>query len=267
MITLKLKTKKDDDSTCQLYRFPDDIPYGFSIRSSPIFGKTLAINAIPSMVCPGRCIYCQFGRTAHQTVDRERFFSIDRTLPSLENAVAVNPDIDYIEICGNGEVALNSDLHWLISNIRKITNKPVAIDSCGSLCWRASVYNDFLKCDAVSVHIDAPNRTVYHTINQFQQQIPFDRYISGLKNLRNSFRGDFFIKVCIIDGINTDESVFYKLVSTVKSFSPAAVFVSSQSIMLDNKFIAALSGERLYEKTTHFGSIAQCADTVSKQVS
>ena len=180
--------------------------------------------------------------------------------------IGKTPGLDYIEITGPGEVALNADLHWLIAHIRKVTSLPIAISSCGSLCWRISVHNDFNKVNAVSLRLDSADRVIYHTINQFQQQIPFERYITGIKNFRQSFQGDFYLTVCLIDKINTGGSALYRLTSLVNSLTPKAVFLTSSDVVLNNEVIPALSEEQLKQLVTQFGPEAQILTGCAQQV-
>lgn len=267
MIILKHKSRSQGYDNCLPYLFAEDMPCKFQIETSPCFGKTLSISAVPDRTCPGDCIYCPHSDHPHCTIDRQTFFSVEHSIKGLKDAIISNPDIDYIKLGGCGEAALNSDLGSLIGALRKITDKRILVDSCGSLCWRASVNTDFLKCDAVSVHIDSPDRTVYHIINKFHQQIPFDRYVNGIKSFRNIFNKDLFVKVCLIDGINTTESVFYKLVSLVKSFNPASVFVTTSHAIIDDKFIPPLQFDQLAELCDDFGEEATCPCNIETKVS
>jgi wyosine [tRNA(Phe)-imidazoG37] synthetase (radical SAM superfamily) len=263
MIAFKHKSADIDKRSSQHYSDLDDIPYSVKLSSSIILGQTLEITAIPNKVCPGDCLYCPHGKTAYKTVDRQSFYSIKRTMDSIGNILKENPTVEYIVISGPGEVALNADLNWLIDNLKKVTSIPIAIKSCGSLCWRISVYKDFLKANAVSVNIDAADRNTYHTINRFHQQIPFDRYMTGITDFRTAYSGDFYIRVCLMDGINTSEFLFYKLVSQVKSLSPKAILVSTSPVNFDKSKTLAIASEELKKMAERFGPNAQVMSTES----
>jgi wyosine [tRNA(Phe)-imidazoG37] synthetase (radical SAM superfamily) len=258
-IMIAFKHKSVDIDKCINRHFSDleDIPYTVKLSSSTIWGQTLEIIAVPNKVCPGDCLYCPYGKTTYKTVDRQSFYSIKKTMDSIGNVLKENPTVEHIVISGPGEVALNADLNWLIDNLKKITSIPIAINSCGSLCWRISVYKDFLKANAVSVNIDAADRSTYHTINRFHQQIPFDRYMAGITDFRTAYSGDFYVRVCLLDGINTSEFVFYKLVSQVKSLCPKAILVSTSSAIIDKSKSLELTSEELEKMAVRFGPSAQ----------
>jgi hypothetical protein len=41
----------------------------FRHYSSPIFGRTLEVNLIPTKVCSFDCIYCKYGKTTQKTIN------------------------------------------------------------------------------------------------------------------------------------------------------------------------------------------------------
>ena len=257
MIAFKHNSQNTDKRISHLYKHLDDIAYSIKLSASTIFGQILEISAIPHKTCPGDCLYCRHGRTSYKIVDRQSFYSIKKTTDAIVNVLRENRAVKYIVISGAGEVALNADLNWLIDSLKKLTPIPIAIISCGSLCWRISVKNDFLKANAVSVNIDSADRSTYQIINQFHQLIPFDRYMDGITDFRAAFRGDLYIRVCLLDGINTHESNFYKLVLQIKKLDPKAVFVSTSTATIRNTKISAIPNEELQSMALHFGAKAQ----------
>ncbi len=260
VILLKNKSKSSEDLNDFRINNTEDLPYSFSIVDSPVFGKTLQIQSIPKKICPGDCIYCPYGRTTHQLVDRESFYSIKKTISEICELLKLNDQIKYIVICGPGEPTLNADLNWLIDSIKKFTSLPIAVNTCGSLLWRISVQKDLLKSNATFVNIDAADRAVYHCINRFHQLIPYDRYIEGIINFHNAFAGDFYVRVCLLDGINTQETHFYKLAALVKRLNPKAVFVSTDSLSIDKSHTFTINDEQLQKFASYFGPSAQIFD-------
>lgn len=257
MILLKNKIKNSEALNDFRINNTEDLPFSFSIVDSPVFGVTLQIQSIPRKICPGDCIYCPFGKTIHQLVDRESYYSIKRTIDDISGLLKLNKQIKYIVISGPGEPTLNADLNCLIDSIKKITPLPIAIYTCGSLLWRISVQKDLLKANAIFVNIDAADRAIYHCINRFHQLIPYDRYIEGIMNFYNAFAGDIYVRVCLLDGINTQETHFYRLAALVRKLNPKAVFVSTSSLSIDKSRVLAINEQRLQKFTSSFGPSAQ----------
>jgi wyosine [tRNA(Phe)-imidazoG37] synthetase (radical SAM superfamily) len=239
-----------------------NIPYTFSLKVSPFFGKVLSIASVPSKACPGNCIHCSYGKTTYQTVDRQSFYALRHNSAIIKDFIDQHNDLDYIEISGPGEVGLNAELNLLIDDIRKATSVPIHIDSCGSLCWRISVHNDFCKADAVTVRIDAADREMYHKVNAVHQQIPFERYLTGIRQFRSNFNGDFYVKTCLVDGVNTDDASIYKLNALLRSLSPNSIFVSSSQVHVDNREYPVLDHDRLVTLSARLGPQVLLSDII-----
>lgn len=261
MIILKHRMNYNEQTGIHNH-LPYNIPYSFTLKVSPFFGKVLSITSVPSKACPGNCIHCNFGKTSYQTVDRQSFYALRHNSTLIKDFIDQHNDLDYIEISGPGEVGLNAELNLLIDDIRKATNVPVHIDSCGYLCWRISVHNDFCKADAVSVRIDTADRETYHKVNAVHQQIPFERYINGIRQFRSNFKGDFYVKTCLVDGVNTDDASMYKLNALLKSLSPDSIFVSSSKVYYDNKVYPVLDHDRLVALSTRLGPHVVLSDII-----
>lgn len=257
MILNRSKLKHSTELNDFYFNNTEDLPFPLCIVDSSIFGKTLNIQSIPQKLCPGDCIYCPYGKTIHQSVDRDSFYSIKRTISEISEILLLNKEIKYIAICGPGEPTLNADLNCLIDSLKKITSLPILVYTCGPLLWRISVQKDLLRTNGIFVNIDAADKALYQSINKFHQLIPYDRYIESIINFRNTFTGDFYVRVCLLDGINTQESHFYKLASLVKSLSSNAVFVSTTSLINDDSFIPAIDEQKLQKFVSYFGPSAQ----------
>lgn len=236
------------------------LPYSFSLKVSPFFGNVLSITSVPAKACPGNCIHCNYGRTSYQTVDRQSFYAVRHNSTLIKNFIDQHSNLDYIEISGPGEVGLNAELNLLIDDIRKATSVPIHIDSCGFLCWRISVHNDFCKADAVSVRIDAADREMYHKVNAVHLQIPFERYLTGIRQFRSNFNGDFYVKTCLVDGVNTDDASIYKLKALLQSLSPDSIFVSGSTAQIDNHIYRGPDYDQLAALSSRLGPHAVVSD-------
>ncbi|HMA65608.1 MAG TPA: hypothetical protein VKO63_10435 [Chitinispirillaceae bacterium] len=261
MIILKHRLNYNEQTGIHNH-LPYNIPYSFSLKMSPFFGKVLSVTSVPFKACPGNCIHCNHGRTSYQTVDRQSFYALRHNSTIIKNFIDQHNDLDYIEISGPGEVGLNAELNLLIDDIRKATSVPIHIDSCGCLCWRISVHNDFCKADAVSVRIDTADRELYHKINAVHLQVPYERYLTGIRQFRSNFKGDFYVKTCLVDGVNTDDASMYKLNALLQSISPDSIFVSSSQAQVDNKVYPVLDHDQLVALSARLGPHAVLSDCI-----
>ena len=52
-------------------------------------GRSLGVNPIPTKACNYSCVYCQLGRTARRTGERQRFFPPEDIVSELAQALHV----------------------------------------------------------------------------------------------------------------------------------------------------------------------------------
>jgi wyosine [tRNA(Phe)-imidazoG37] synthetase (radical SAM superfamily) len=223
---------------------------------SLLFGKVMQINVVADKTCPGECLYCPYGSTTRKTIERESFCSAEQIVREVENRLCQKGPVKCIVLGGPGEPALHAEIGQIISGIHKITSTPVAVSSCGSLLWRPSVKKDLLRANAVFTAIDAADKKTFQTVNRFQAQVPYARFISGINDFWRSFSSDFYVRVTLIDGVNAEESHVIKLGFLLKQTAPTAIFVGTLGITVNGIETPPIDSVRLQYLTSHFGPSA-----------
>ena len=176
------------------------------------FGYSLGIDLIPLKTCIYGCIYCQLGKTTNKTIKRKRYLDIDfngfeaELLKKLDGC----PYLNYITFSGSGEPTLNSDIAKLIDIVKKVTDIPVAVLTSGGTLWLGSVIDEIKEAELLKVSFDAPDDRLLKRINRPCREVDFDKNISGLKRLLNSFNGDVWLEIMILEGINDSMDSAYK---------------------------------------------------------
>ncbi|HAJ94943.1 MAG TPA: radical SAM protein [Actinobacteria bacterium] len=168
------------------------------------FGYSLGIDLIPFKVCVYDCIYCQLGRTTNKTTERKKYIDIDfdEFGSTLIKKISECKYLNYITFSGSGEPTLNSDISKLIGIIKKATNIPVAVLTCGGTLGSDDVINDIIEADIIKISLDAPDNRILKKINRPCTGVDFNKNISGLKKLLDSFSGSIWLEIMIMEGIN-----------------------------------------------------------------
>jgi wyosine [tRNA(Phe)-imidazoG37] synthetase (radical SAM superfamily) len=78
-------------------------------------------------------------------------------------------------------------------------------------------------------------------------------------DFRAAFGGDIYVRVSLLDGINTHEAHFYRLAALVKQLDPKAVFVNTSSVAIDKSRTLAINDEQLQNFVKYFGTNAKIA--------
>jgi wyosine [tRNA(Phe)-imidazoG37] synthetase (radical SAM superfamily) len=171
-------------------------------------GRSLGLDITPYKTCTFDCVYCQLGRTTNKTVQRREYIAKDSILHELRDFLAEGgADTDYITFAGSGEPTLHSGIGEMINAIKTLTDIPVAVITNGSLLFREDVRDDLLNADLVLPSLDAATTSVFRAVNQPHESLSVDRIIEGLRMFREVFRGEFWLEVMFVRGVNdgTDE--------------------------------------------------------------
>jgi len=197
----------------------DKMKFLFGPVPSRRLGRSLGISPIPKKTCNYSCIYCQLGRTNKMTNIRQEFFKIENILNEFKIYLKDSDKFDIITIVGEGEPTLYSQLGNLILELKKLTDKPIAVITNGALFSDENVFQELLNADFVLPSLDAYNEELSKKIDRPHGSISFEKEINGLINFSNTYKGNLWIEIMLIDGFNSDKnsiSNFKKLLKKIK---------------------------------------------------
>lgn len=191
-------------------------------------GQSLGIDTIPLKTCNWNCIYCQLGRTRPVTNERRVYVDDAQVLAQVRKALDRHQpgEIDWITFVGSGEPTLHSGLGDLIGGVKAMTDLPVAVITNGALLYRPSVRRELLQADAVLPSLDAGSAKLYKRINRPHAQTTFERLIKGLIAFRRIYRGQLWIEVMLMDGINDSEADLRDIAGQLERIAPDEIHIN-----------------------------------------
>jgi len=196
-------------------------------RQSSVFGRTIEIAALPSKICPFDCIYCSQGRTLNRSVDLTYITIQKNIIHEIKSLLSECPAPEYIVISGKGDPAVCAGMASFIGTVKSITGIPVVVISCGGLFWKSNVQKELLAADVVVASLDAPDKTLFQCINRPIGVVPFARFLSGMMEFRSSFKGEFILRMTLLDGINAIEAEVKKLAGLATRVSPSKIVIQT----------------------------------------
>jgi len=225
------------------------------------FGYSLGIDLIPLKTCIYDCIYCQLGKTTNKTIKRKRYFDIDFNEFEAELVKKLDgcPYLNYITFSGSGEPTLNSDMAKLISIIKEVTDVPVSVLTCGGTLGFDGVINDIKGADLLKISLDAPDDKLLKKINRPCREVSFDKNISGLKRLLDSFNGDVWLEIMILEGINDNLDSAYKFKEIAEDLGEGIkkIHINTAVRPSGGDYMRLPSKERLWEIKNILGKKAE----------
>ncbi len=190
-------------------------------------GFSLGIDSIPYKTCTLDCIYCQLGRTTKKSIKRKHYSQRDNVLREIKEVLSKEHQIDYITFSGSGEPTLNSDIGFLIKEIKKLTNIPVAVLTNGTLIFRDDVQNDLVSADVVLPSLDAASHEIFKKINRPHKALEIDSIIEGLKRFRLSYKGQIWLEVMLIRNINNNTKELSMIRNAISAIHPDKVYLNT----------------------------------------
>jgi wyosine [tRNA(Phe)-imidazoG37] synthetase (radical SAM superfamily) len=218
------------------------VAYVFGPVPSRRLGLSLGVDLTPRKTCTYDCLYCQVGRTTQITAEPNPFVPVKEVIHELEQKLQhVTPD--FVTISGSGEPTLHSQIDEVIAYVKKRKKFRVAVLSNGSLFWRKEVRERVLGADMIMPTCSTVFEETYKAIHRPHPDITLDLLISGLKSLRQDFRGALFLEVMLLKGFNESEREIVALKSVIEDIGPDRVQLStvvrppsdSRALALDRK--------------------------------
>ncbi|MGA2261186.1 MAG: radical SAM protein [Acidobacteriota bacterium] len=196
-------------------------------------GQSLGVDPLPlkRKVCNWNCIYCQLGRTVPLSNERSEYFARESILAEVRDALVGHKPgaIDWVTLVGSGETTLHAGIGWLIRQIKNLTDIPVAVITNGSLLHLQEVREELRVADAVLSSLDAGNARLYRRINRPWPALSYELLLDGLVAFRREYRGQLWIEVMLMKGINDGEKELQEIAGALLRIGPDQVHISLPS--------------------------------------
>ncbi|MFI4912520.1 MAG: radical SAM protein [Sedimentisphaeraceae bacterium JB056] len=170
--------------------------------------------------CSQNCIYCQLCTDAPPVSERGSYAPIDEVLEELKRKLQEHPAIDCITVSGSGEPTLHSKIGKLLKGIKDLTDTMVVVITNSTMLWQKEVRDDLSAADVVMPSLDACDQETFEKINKPAEDISFQKLVDGLIEFRRQFKGQFWLEVFMVDGINTDQAHIAKFKEIIEKIDP-----------------------------------------------
>ncbi len=198
--------------------------YLFGPVPSRRLGMSLGVDLVPKKVCSLDCVYCEVGKTTKLTLERREYIKFNKVKEELTHYFRNNPDPDYITFSGSGEPTLNIFIGEVLQFIKQIKpNIPIAVLTNGTLFYDKNVRRAILNADVVLPSLDAATEEVFIKINRPAKDLDIDKYINGLIEFRNEFKGKIWLEVFILPDYNDAENELAELKKVILRINPDSI--------------------------------------------
>jgi len=190
-------------------------------------GYSLGVDLLPFKTCTLNCVYCQLGHTRKKTVRCDKFFSETKILKEIKEYLKTGVGVDFITFSGSGEPTLSRSIGRLIRKIKTMTTLPVAVLTNSTLLSRPGVRRELLGADVVVPSLDGATQEVFERINRPHRYLRAEKIIEGLVEFRKEFRGQIWLEVMLVKGVNDSPAHLKKIKEAVKKIRPDKIHLNT----------------------------------------
>lgn len=238
--------------------------YVFGPVPSRRLGFSLGIDIVPQKYCTFDCIYCQIGKTTNKEITRQGFFNPDDIINSVLERLKTLNQVDYITLSGSGEPTLNSDIGYIIKEIKKHTDKPIAVITNSSFLHESDVINDLSLADVILPSLDAASEDIFRYVNRPHTFIELRSIIDGIKKLSQYYRGRIWLEIMLIKGINDEPEEIDKFKEILKQLDVEKIQLNTVTRPPSEKTITGLSKNDLQNICSHLGKKSEIIASFEK---
>ncbi len=192
-------------------------------------GQSVGINNIPPKVCSYNCVYCQVGRTLHQTCTRQYFYDTATIAASVRELLQrhgkTGKPVDYLTLVPDGEPTLDLRLPDIIGALREFGPK-IAVISNASLLWDPTVRSELALADCVSLKVDAVSEEIWRAINRPEPSLSLEAILDGIQAFAAAFRGELLTETMLIRGLNDAKEELERTADFIAEIKPAAAYLA-----------------------------------------
>jgi wyosine [tRNA(Phe)-imidazoG37] synthetase (radical SAM superfamily) len=226
--------------------------YLFGPVPSRRLGRSLGVDLTPRKTCTFDCVFCQLGRTTHKTMTRKEYVPTEGVLAELEAWSKENGNADYITLSGSGDPTLHSGFGEVLRFIRSRSSIPSVLLTNGSLLHLPEVQEAASRAQIVKVSLSAWDQASFGWVNRPHPELSFDQVIEGQKAFRARFKGQIWLEVFLVGGMNSLPSDVAKIAALAKEIRPDRIHLNTAIRPPSEDFAVPVSRERLESLTSLF---------------
>ncbi len=223
----------------------DNYQYLFGPVPSRRLGRSLGIDLTPYKTCSLDCVFCQLGRTPVKTIKRREYVDTVGVLTELKDWLETDGQADYITLSGSGEPTLHSRFGEVLKFIRENSTIPAGLLTNGTMLYLPEVREAAAHANVVKVSLSAWDQAPYEWVNRPHPQLPFDQLIEGQKSFRAQFKGQLWMEVFLIKGMNSMSEDVCKVAALAKEIAPNRIQLNTAIRPPAEDFVMPLSEKQM----------------------
>jgi len=186
-------------------------------------GLSLGLELVPKKICSMDCLYCEVGKTTNLTTERKAYYSWDSIEKALYAAQSREETFDVLTITGSGEPTLNIYFEKTVKLAKELISKPVAVLTNSTTLEEVSIIEALAQVDLVLASLDSAREKSFKLVNRPAKGVSLAAIVEGLKTLKETMRGEMWLEVLLVKGINDSPEDIEALKRAIEYIKPHRV--------------------------------------------
>ncbi len=192
-----------------------------------------------------------------KTIVRKEYVPTDLVLAELAGWLKAGGRADYVTLSGCGEPTLHSRFGDVLAFIREKSPIPSVVLTNGTMLHLPEVREAAALADVVKISLSAWDDDSFDWVNRPHAQLRFDQLVEGERTFRREFRGELWMEVFLVGGMNSTPRDVRKIASLAKEIQPDRIQLNTSVRPPAEDFVAPLSRGQMEELAGLFQPAAE----------
>ncbi len=220
-------------------------------------GRSLGIDLIPYKTCSFDCIYCQLGSTPRTTIRRRAYTSPEEVVSAVRGRLENGAHVDFLTLSGSGEPTLELNLGEILRALRREFSQRIAVLTNSSLLHMKSVSEALSLAHVIMPSLDGWKEDIFQKVNRPHPSVTLEKVLWGLKKLREEFKGEIWLEVLLVEGINDDPQDIPMLLAVLEEIAPNRIQINTVTRPPSLPWVRPPKREKLEEFAAALGPKAE----------
>ena len=229
-------------------------------------GLSLGVELVPSKICSMDCLYCEVGKTTTLTTLRASYLPWEEIEKALYEAKEREEEYEVLTFTGSGEPTLNIHFERAVELARNLIKKPISVLTNSSTVNIETVRRALSEVDYVLASLDAAREKSFKLVNRPAEGVSLKEIILGLKNLREEMKGELWLEILLVKGVNDSEEDLKVLREVIEYINPHKVQLNTVVRPPAYAVAKPLSFEELEKVRTFLGEKAEIITPKDKKI-
>ncbi|MGC8966244.1 MAG: radical SAM protein [Caldimicrobium sp.] len=229
-------------------------------------GLSLGVELVPSKICSMDCLYCEVGKTTTLTTLRASYLPWEEIEKALYEAKEREEEYEVLTFTGSGEPTLNIHFERAVEFARNLIKKPISVLTNSSTLNIETVRRALSEVDYVLASLDAAREKSFKLVNRPAEGVSLKEIILGLKNLREEMKGELWLEILLVKGVNDSEEDLKVLREVIEYINPHKVQLNTVVRPPAYAVAKPLSFEELEKVRTFLGEKAEIITPKDKKI-